>query len=91
MGETWPREYWTELDRRAALESGWRPPASEDHARIFEEQEARARAMVTPPSPLNFPAVVPPERQEAEARRRRVHRLLAKHGIGGPLLLWKRP
>ena len=83
--ETWPRGLWTELDRRAALKAGWKPPASEDRARIIEEQEMRAREMVRAPPELTFPAVAPPERQEAERRRRRVDRLLAKHGIGGPL------
>ena len=87
--QTWPREYWTELDRRAALKAGWRPPASEDRARIIEEQEARARAMVTPPSPLNFPAITPPERQEAQARRRRVDKVLKDIGVK-PTQLWER-
>ena len=80
---------WEHAYRLGGLDMAGTPPPG---ARIpaMEEQEMRAREMVTAPPELTFPAVAPPERQEAERRRRRVDRLLAKHGIGGPLPLWKR-
>lgn len=84
--ETWPREYWTELDSKAALKPGWRPPASEDRARIIEQQEMRAR---TPPPELTFPAIVPSERKQAQARRRRVDKILKGIGVK-PTQLWER-
>ena len=87
--ETWRREYWTELDRRAALKAGWRPPASEDRASILEEQEMRAREMVTPPPELTVPAIVPSARKEAQARRRRVDKILKDLGAM-PTQLWER-
>ena len=79
---------WEHAYRLGGPDMARTPPAG---ARIpaMEAQEQRVRALVDRPSPLNFPAINP-ERQEAERRRRRVDRLLAKYGVGGPLPLWKR-
>jgi hypothetical protein len=88
--KTYPREYWTEAERVAAIKDGWRPPGAERQS-VLEEQRMRVNQHLPWAPPLFTGAgMESAERYEERQRRRRVDALLKKHDIGQSSAPWWR-
>ena len=86
---TYPRRYWTEAERVAAIKDGWRPPAAERRQSVLEEQRVRINQQLPQAPPLFTGPMESTEDYERRQRQQRVARLLAKHGMGERLSWWR--
>jgi hypothetical protein len=74
--QTYPKEYWTPEDRRAAIKDGWRPPPTPLKQEIDPMLVAQPTHLAPAWSPLS-----PPKRVGVGAQGRAVDQLLHDMGI----------